>query len=318
MADDDDDVLGVSIAVSTISAHCGVSAFGKLVHTITDDEAAVFGFDQEAKILEACTWLTEGRTPDQWFLHDPTTLESGRGGNAYAVNGWRPVTVTIINSPITPVIMDTKPVILDHSEWYNQVDHPASHTWDMGKPEDPASSSWDLSGGGAGATISRSLFGSTVLGTGSRIWRSIAVEDVVRIKGRVVGHSSLGAGRQWYTQWEDADDYYIPGYVDAPSVDYEVPAKSSATGYLWSNVITARFSVPYGFEINGHVALHDKSGFYERPASDVLWKAGLPSVLGVIHDYTVTFHSDAVIEVVPGPYDPQHQLGVPFPSGDSA
>lgn len=76
-----------------------MSDFDVEIHTITDDEAAAFGFGDWDRIQRACGAII-GERPDQWFLHDPTKPHANpddhRYDNAYGdVFKWQPVTVTL-------------------------------------------------------------------------------------------------------------------------------------------------------------------------------------------------------------------------------
>ncbi|MCG8920241.1 hypothetical protein L6E12_31175 [Actinokineospora sp. PR83] len=275
--------LNVELTAGLDRAGCGVNAWGTLAHTITEDEAAAFGFGDQEGIRAACG-AGIGKAPDRWFLRNPTTSRPHHD-NSYDVFGWQPVTVTLQSTGAEFLGVDAVPVIAQHVQWDNGGDHPVHRSAGMSVAKSE--------------TVIRSQTQSGAFACAGTIGVSVDIE----------GRRSFG----FETGWSDTAFRSRSTLVGA-SASSDVPAHSTETAYLVAESVTARFRVTYEASLSGVLLTvnDDWYGGHRHRGLDprwVLWRAGLPATVTIQHDYAVGFHSGAEVDVAPGPFTPDHRSG---------
>ncbi|OLR93181.1 ETX/MTX2 family pore-forming toxin [Actinokineospora bangkokensis] len=286
--------LNVALTAAVDPAQCQANAWGTLIHTITDQEAAAFGFGDWQRIRGACG-AAIGENPDRWFLHNPTTPHPNPGDhrydNSYDVFGWAPVTTTLQSTRAEFLGIDAAPVIAYHVQWDNEADHPVHYSAGMSTSKTE--------------TVARSQTQGGSFTSSTKIGVKVGIEGF----GDISGEQSFS----FETDWSDTTTrtQSIQVGVDA-GASSDVPPHSTETAYLFSNLGTAQFRVTYQATLSG-VLLTMNDDWYGGHCyrgldpSWVLWKAGLPSTITIQHDYSVGFYSGSEVDVAPGPYDPHHQ-----------
>ncbi|MEU2562453.1 hypothetical protein ABZ626_24395 [Streptomyces longispororuber] len=283
----------VQITAGQAPSNCWITATGQEIHTITDTESKAFGFDDYDRIRRACGSII-GESPDEWFLHNPTKPHPNSGDhrydNAYDVFGWQPVTVTLCPIKSEWLGVDTDPVIAYHVEWDNELDHPATYSADMSVTKTES--------------VSHTISSNTSIGVGTTISFGIGIEGI----GDVSREGSFTFTKEWGDSTTDTQDIMVGASAQAYD---DVPAYSSETAYLWSNLGSARFRVTYQASLSGWLMTINNDwygghGYRGLDPGSVLGKAGLPSVVTVQYDHTVGFYSGARVDLAPGPYDPNH------------
>lgn len=284
----------VELTASTKTSQCSANAWGTLRHTITDDEADEFGFNDSSRILDACG-AAIGKNPDRYFLHNPTTPHPNPGDhaydNAYNVFGWDPVTVTLQSTAAEFLGIDSEPVIASHVQWDNEEDHSVNFSASLAVSKTE--------------TVSHSVTSGGKIGTGTKISAKVGIEGF----GDITGEESFSFEIDWSNT--DTQTTSIQVGVTA-SAQSDVPAHSTETAYLFSTLGSARFRITYQATLGGDLmTLNDDwyGGHCYRglDPSWVLWKAGLPRSVTIQHEYNVGFYSGTLIDVAPGPYDPDHK-----------
>ncbi|WP_026421167.1 ETX/MTX2 family pore-forming toxin [Actinokineospora inagensis] len=288
--------LNVKLTASVDPSGCSANAWGTLVHTITTDEAAAFGFGDWGRIQAACG-AAIGENPDEWFLHSPTTPHPNPGDHryddAYNVFGWQPVTMTLQSTKAEYLGIDAEPVIAYHVQWDNEADHPVHYSAGLAVNKSETVSRTQTQGGS---------FTST-----STIGVSVGIEGF----GDISGEQSFS----FESNWSDSTTHSqtIEVGVNA-GADSDVPPHSTETAYLFSTLGSAHFRVTYQASLSGTIMAINNDwygghGYRGLDPSWVLWKAGLPWVTTIQHDYAVGFYSGTEVDVAPGPFDPHHQPG---------
>lgn len=285
--------FNVDITASKDRGKCRATAWGQQIHTINDQEAKAFGFDDWERIRQACGEII-GEAPDQWFLHNPTKPHPNPGDhrydNAYDVFGWQPVTVNLYPLQAECLGVNTEPVIAYHVEWDNEVDHAAHFSAGMSVSKTES--------------VSHSVSTSTTIGTGTTIGFSVGVEGF----GDVSGEQSFTFTKEWGETTTNTKEITVGTTAEASD---DVPAHSTETAYLWSNLGSAQFQVTYQASLSGLLMTlnFDWYGghcYRGLDPSQVLEVAGLPDSISVQYGHTVGFYSDAQVTIAPGPYDPNH------------
>jgi hypothetical protein len=289
--------FNVQLNAGTEPSQCSASAWGQQIHTITDEEATAFSFNDWARIQHACGTII-GKNPDAWFLHNPTVPHPNPGDhrydNSYDVFGWTPVTVTLRPIKAEALGVNSQPVIAHHVEWRNETDHTVHYSAGMSVEKSE--------------TVAHSSSERTSIGVGTKIGFQVGIAGF----GDVSGEASFTFTKDFENTTTNSQTITVGVQAGAES---DVPAHSVETAYLFSTLGSATFRVTYQASLTGLLmTLNDDwyGGHCYRgwDASYVLGRAGLPSTITIQHDHTVGFFSGATVDVAPGPYDPNHHPAV--------
>lgn len=284
----------IDIQASRDPNKCTVSAVGMQMHTISDVEQQAFRLYGDG-IKQAIGSLM-GRAPDSVWLHDPTPggadgTNDGRYNNCYSLFGWTPVTTTLRVISAIPTGINSHPVIANHTQWDNHTDHVVHYSAGMSiQKSETASHSWT---NGDKVTV------------GGKFTMKIGVEGF----GDIGSESSWNYEHTWSDTKTESNTITVGVTASAAS---DVPAGRTETAYLFSYLGSATYRVTYQASLSGLVAFQYRNWYsghryYGYDVRTVLGRMGVSDTITITQDINVGFYSDAIVEVDPGPYDPNKQ-----------
>ena len=295
--------FNVEITASADAGKCRASATGQMIRKITEAEAALLGFGKKGsaeyeKIRKACGDII-GEAPDRWFLSNPTQPHPNPGDhkydNSYTVFGWPEVAVNLRPIKAEFISVETEPVIATYVEWVNKTDTPAPYGAELSTTK--------------AESVSHSVSENVSWGTGTTIGFKVGIEGA----GDISGEQSFTFNKEWGKTDTVAKEITV-GFSSHAQTD--VPAHSTATCYLWSNLGSADFRITYEVSLTGLIMTLNDDWYNEHcyrglDPGEVLEKAGLPPTVTINYDHIVGFYCNAKVELASGPYDPNHSA----PSG---
>ncbi|KFE69441.1 hypothetical protein [Hyalangium minutum] len=282
--------FSVDIQASKNFNQCTASATGLEIHTITGTEQQAFGLYGDG--LYQAIRAIMGARPDTVWLYDPTMggadHTSDKSYNyCYDKFGWSPVTTTLRAISAVPVGLSTSPVIVNHTQWDNKTDHVVNYSAGLSAQESE--------------TVSHSWTNSDKVSFGGKIAIKIGIKG---FEGG--GDATFNYEQSWSDTKTESKTITVGTNASAQS---EVPAHTTETAYLFSTLGSALYRVTYQATLSGAVAYQYESWYnghryYAVDVNYVLATMGVPNTVTITEDISVGFYSDASIEVVPGPYNP--------------
>lgn len=281
----------VNIQASKNFNLCTASATGLEIHTITGTEQQAFGLYGD-RLIQAVT-AGAGARPDTIWLYDPTTggadnTSDSSYNHCYSKFGWQPVTTTLRAITAVPLGVSTSPVIVNHAQWINNTNHVVNYSAGLSVQESE--------------TVSHSWTNSNKVSLDDKIAIKIGIKDVA--EGSL--ETTFGYEHSWSDTTTESKAITVGTNASAQSA---VPANSTETAYLFSNLGSALYRVTYQATLSGivmyqYVKWYKDHRYYGMDVNDVLARMGVSNVITITQDIGVGFYSDSIVDIEPGPYNP--------------